>query len=109
VRVNYIEKVGTGIQRIKDSITALGKGAVEFLYSESWFDVVFLRILEKSSVKILELISVNPNITIVELSTNLNISTRAVEKHIKLLKSENKLERIGAKHGGVWKVNNDLC
>lgn len=29
-RANYIEKAGTGIQRIKDAVAALGKGTVQF-------------------------------------------------------------------------------
>ncbi len=107
-RANYIEKTGTGIQRIKDAVTALGKGTVEFKYNENWFDVIFSRICEessvKSSVKILELIKLNPHITVSELAQQLDISTRAIANHIKTLKNENLLERVGADNGGYWKI-----
>ena len=111
-RANYIEKAGTGIQRIKDAVNALGKGTVEFRYNDNWFDVIFSRVRVessvksslKSSLKIIELIEINPNITILELAQQLNISTRAVAKHIKILKNANQLERIGADKGGYWKI-----
>ncbi len=107
-RANYIEKAGTGIQRIKDAVTALGKGTVEFKYNENWFDVIFSRICEegsvKSSVKILELIHHNSSITTIEMAEQLNLSTRTIEKNIKLLRESGKLERVGADKGGYWKI-----
>lgn len=111
-RVNYIEKVGTGIQRIKDAVLQLGKGTVEFQYSENWFEVIFSRSVKlgsensslKSSEKILELIKYNPNITIAELAKHLKITTRAIAKNIKSLKNTGKLERIGADRSGHWQI-----
>ena len=58
----------------------------------------------KSSVKILELIKLNPHITVSELAQQLDISTRAIANHIKTLKNENLLERVGADKGGYWKI-----
>jgi len=59
---------------------------------------------EKSSEKIIQLIQANTQITIKELAEQLNLSTRAIEKIISKLKTENRIERIGSDKGGHWKV-----
>ncbi|HHW19606.1 MAG TPA: winged helix-turn-helix transcriptional regulator [Thermodesulfovibrio thiophilus] len=59
---------------------------------------------EKSSEKILYLISKNPYTTISEIANTLSITTRAVEKQIKKLQENNKLKRIGPAKGGHWEV-----
>ena len=46
----------------------------------------------------------NKNITISELSKNLKISTRAVEKQIARLKKQGKIRRVGPDKGGHWEV-----
>ncbi|MDF7818372.1 HTH domain-containing protein [Runella sp. MFBS21] len=61
---------------------------------------------KKSSVKIIELITENNQITIPEIAQILQRSTRAVEKQIHKLKEANQLQRIGADKGGYWKVLN---
>jgi len=62
----------------------------------------------KSSVKtgdrILSLIAANPGITIPELSGNLGLTTRAIEKQMAKLQSANRLRRIGPDKGGRWEV-----
>jgi len=59
---------------------------------------------EKSSEKIMRLIKANTQITIKELSGQLNVSTRTIEKNISKLKTENRIERIGSDKGGYWKI-----
>ena len=59
---------------------------------------------QTSSQKILELIRNNAQITIEQMSKNLNISDRAVKKNIKKLKDQGFLERIGPDKGGYWKI-----
>ena len=59
---------------------------------------------EKSSEKILRLIKANAQITIKELSEQLKISTRTIEKNISKLKTENRIERIGIDKSGCWKI-----
>lgn len=58
----------------------------------------------KSSVKIVELMKGNTNITISELATAIGISVRAVEKQIKSLREANIIRRIGPDKGGHWEV-----
>ena len=42
-----------------------------------------------------------------ELSTILQISTKAIEKHIKNLREEGIIRRVGPDKGGHWEVTND--
>jgi len=57
-----------------------------------------------NSNKILILIQNTPTLTIRELSEELGISTRAVEKHINSLKKLKQLKRMGSRRNGWWKV-----
>ena len=120
-RINYIEKVGTGISRIKQAVEKNEKSSVEFEYN-SGFSVIFRKLQEtisedkavegsektkeKSSEKILRLMSHNKYISINELAEITGISTRAVEKHIANLKEKELLKRIGPDKGGHWEVEN---
>ena len=59
---------------------------------------------QKSSQKILALISENSEISSRELATHLGITERAVKKQIATLKATGKLRRIGPDKGGHWEV-----
>lgn len=59
---------------------------------------------QKSSQKILELISKNPIITTGEMAEIMQVSRRTIAKQIAVLKAENKLRRIGADKGGHWEI-----
>ena len=63
-----------------------------------------LKSSEKSSEKILNLMKENNKITIKELAEKIGISTRAIEKNIENLKSDNKLKRAGSDKGGYWEI-----
>ena len=58
----------------------------------------------KSSGKILDLLKKNGRITIPELSKEVGIGTRAVEKNIKKLQDSGILKRIDGRKEGYWKV-----
>jgi len=55
---------------------------------------------QKSSQKILALITGQPKITIDKLASKLKISTRAVKKQLQNLKEKGLLKRIGPEKGG---------
>lgn len=59
---------------------------------------------EKMSEKVLKLINHNPHITTIALAKELDKSQRTIERAIKSLKTENKIERVGGDNGGYWKV-----
>ncbi|MDP3912175.1 MAG: winged helix-turn-helix transcriptional regulator [Bacteroidota bacterium] len=54
--------------------------------------------------KILGLINENNSITISELAKMIGLTTRAIEKQIDKLQKENKIERIGSRKSGHWRI-----
>ncbi|MGE5340997.1 MAG: ATP-binding protein [Candidatus Omnitrophota bacterium] len=54
--------------------------------------------------KILDIIKERPMTTIHEFSSQLGISSRAIEKHLNTLKKAGKLKRIGTRKEGLWKA-----
>jgi ATP-dependent DNA helicase RecG len=113
-RTFYMEKAGTGINRIK-SFCKNNKNNLEFDTSGENFRVsIFsnkLRLVEglveglvESQRKILELVGVNPKISKEELSKQIGISTTAIDKNLEKLKQKNLIKRIGPDKGGYWEV-----
>ena len=108
-RAGFIEKLGTGITRIKQEIEKAGLPEPIFHYNY-FFAVEFTRIekieksSEKSSEKILKIISDNKFISARELAQELDLSQRAIEKNLAFLKKEGKLKRIGPAKGGYWEI-----
>jgi ATP-dependent DNA helicase RecG len=109
-----IERWGSGLRRIYTACREANV-KVEFRKLKSGFLVVFSRSGEligepspksslKSSQKILEFISHDPNITIREMASNLGISDRAVKKNIQKLKDQGLLRRVGPARGGHWEI-----
>ena len=58
----------------------------------------------KTSVKILETIKSNDQITISELAEIIGVTTRSIERNIQNLQQEGKLVRIGPDKGGHWEI-----
>jgi ATP-dependent DNA helicase RecG len=120
-RINFIEKVGTGISRIRDAVRKNGKSTVEFSYNE-FFTVTYYRSRkapdarlkasektsqkssQKGSQKIIEYMNNTPEITIHDLAERLGIIDRAVKKQISILKANVVITRIGLDKGGYWSV-----
>ena len=59
----------------------------------------------KTKNRDLELIIANPEISQKEIAETLGISIDGVKYHIKNLRKDGKIERIGGDKGGYWKVN----
>lgn len=59
---------------------------------------------EGSSVEIVRMMEVTPKITAAQIAEKLGITVRAVEKQIAKLRNQGKIERVGPKKGGQWKV-----
>ena len=120
-RADYIEQIGTGINRIKKAVKEHGQGNVEFYYN-NFFIVTFTRTkkvgekvtkklgiklgvkLGENEIKILELMRDNKYITTKELSEHIKISTTAVDNNISKLKKKELIRRIGSPKGGHWEV-----
>ena len=106
-RIDYIEKMGTGIRRIQKMISEAGLPPVQYKWDD-FVTVIFpleeMKTSEKTSEKIIEIINSNPNVTIKELSGFIGISKRSVERNLQKLQKEGKIKRIGPDRGGYWEV-----
>ena len=67
-----------------------------------------IKTMTKSRSKIIELIYNKPNITREEIAKKLNLTLRGVDWHIKGLKADKVIERVGANKGGYWKIKENL-
>jgi Fic family protein len=54
-----------------------------------------------------QIIRSNPRITAKELAVAVSLTQRQVERTISKLKNKGKIERVGAKKNGYWKINID--
>ena len=59
---------------------------------------------EKTSEKILKIVHDDNQVTIAELSEQIGVTTRTIERNLKLLQSKGQLQRIGPDKGGEWRV-----
>ena len=115
-RIHLVEKMGTGINRIKEECKKHGNINFE-IETNGYFIARFslkkkaLQGVEKlgeklgeNEKKILEFISQNKNITTKELSKEIGISTTAIENNITKLKEKGILKRVGPDKGGYWEI-----
>ena len=54
---------------------------------------------------IMKLMQQNPKIKLEDISAELNISPRTVKSEVEILKQDSKVERVGGRKSGHWKVN----
>ncbi|WP_162051214.1 MULTISPECIES: HTH domain-containing protein, partial [unclassified Lentimonas] len=59
---------------------------------------------EKTSEKIRRIIGTNNQVTIAELSEQIGVSTRTIERNIKNLQETGALRRQGPDKGGHWEL-----
>ena len=128
-RIGYIEKMGTGIFRIKKALTDAHIEGIRFEF-DSFFTVTIPRLQSdserykamsgKTSVKelgeklgeklgeneiaVISLIIENNKISITKLSELTGLSSTGVEKILSRLKSKKIIKRIGPAKGGNWKI-----
>lgn len=127
LRCEYIEKMGTGIERIRAALQNENCPKVNIRYS-TMFTLAFPRptysktdgvpkvdraetrgqtrgkAREKTRAKIVELVTENPQITTAQLAAAIGITPKGVEWQIAQLKKVGLLRRIGPAKWGHWKV-----
>jgi len=111
LRVSKVERIGSGINRIKDAMRGYGLD-VKF-ESTSFFNVKFKRPatppitplinLTQLEEEILKLIKRDNKITKISLSNKLNIGEDTVKEYLSKLRKKGILKRIGTK-GGHWEI-----
>ena len=60
--------------------------------------------MKKSMQKIVMLISISPDITLLEMASQLGMSRNGVDKNIRKLKEQGIIRRVGPDKGGHWEV-----
>lgn len=110
-RAGYIESWGRGMKKIIDECTNAGLHEPSFDFDANGLMVEFKgkqvvapEEMYETSVKILELMKDNPQITLPELASIIGVSKRSIERNIQKLQEEKLLKRIGADKGGHREV-----
>jgi ATP-dependent DNA helicase RecG len=115
-RMDLVEKIGSGINRMKEAMLTAELTEPEFnlegifaikLYRpiniEAWLQSS-MNSLNDSQIKILYLIHKNPELTATEIAQNLSLSVAAIEKNISNLKSMGVIKRMGSKKSGYYTI-----
>jgi len=120
-RIEYIEKLGTGILRMRQLLEAGHCPPLQFECND-FFTSLFVKPTTgivstekssvkgsvkssvKSSVKIFEMMQANDKITISEIAETIGLTSRAIEKQIAMLKEDGVIRRIGPDKGGHWEI-----
>ncbi len=105
----YVEKLGTGINRIKSAVRNAGLPEAKFEFDDSFSVTLFDK--EKWSekwsekqIEILKLIIEKPKISRKKLSEKIGINQSAVQKYLEKMKKQGIIKRIGPDKGGHWEV-----
>ncbi|MDR2867919.1 MAG: HTH domain-containing protein [Bacteroidales bacterium] len=106
--VDYItvfveKKLGLGIQLAKGEIKVIEETDAE--HQKEPVEQGNVRVNVRVKDKILDIITQMSNVTVPELAKMLSVTERTIYRNIDLLKSTNKLERVGSDKTGYWKIN----
>ncbi len=116
-RIDLVEKVGSGINRMKDAMKEAG--LLEPVFNmEGFFTVTFYRPvnfekwittwaphLNTSQVKILQFLHDNSKMTKQVLSDEVGIGKTAIDNNLTVLKNMGMLKRVGSDKSGQWQIN----
>ena len=117
-RLNLVEKVGSGINRMKKLCSDYGT-VLDFEISSDWFRVIFYRTLQSEGLtggltggligtlsgilnELLIVIQKNPNMQANQISKKLKRPIDTIEKQIKTLMDKKLIERKGSKKTGGY-------
>lgn len=116
-RAKLVEKIGSGVPRMRALMREAGLPAPVFLTEGSFFVTFFRPVnfdrwverwvdtLTENRIHILRMIQKNPAITKKELSQTTSLSASAIDKNIEYLKKIGLLSREGADRGGHWNIH----
>lgn len=122
-RAGYIERWGRCIQKIRDACKNLGADEPEYIVHREDIMVKFSALqsakvtdakalnvtkdVTKDDViemKILVLLKENASITTTEMSKQLSVNRRTIQRSLEVLKNKGVIERKGGKRYGYWEV-----
>ena len=108
--LEMVEQLGTGIHRILEFYRKEC-----FRFTENFTRITFPKIegkvrqepsleLSNNQTKIIELISVNPNITIVEMAEQAQLAVTTIENNLGKLQELKIIKRVGSRKTGRWEL-----
>jgi ATP-dependent DNA helicase RecG len=119
-RIDYIEKMGTGIERIRLALKAAKVPPVSYEFNPVYIKAVFSRpgksdektaqettqetTQETAQEKILQLIRNNPSITRKDLADKTSLSPDGAKYHLNMLKKQGRIKHTGATKKGKWEL-----
>lgn len=98
---SFLESWGSGVRRMVDACRAQGVAEPDYEESAGFVRIVF-RTTEKTTEKILGLISKNPKITTEKLARLCGLTPDGVYYHTKRLREKGVLIREGGRKDGSW-------
>jgi len=117
LQLGRFDELGSGVINVNHYLPLYAKGAKpEFREENSTFSThlplageistpeASEKASEKTSEKILHAIRENSHITIAELTEEVGVTSRSVERNIKKLQNDGVLRRVGSARGGYWEV-----
>lgn len=119
-RMQLVEKVGTGIPRIKASMKSAGLFEPEFktigfftiklfrpMRFNNWLNNLEIEIT-KNQENILSAISENCKITYLEISKKTGMGITTINNNIQKLKELSIIKRVGESKSGFWEINTKI-
>ncbi len=118
-RMDLIEKVGSGILRMRNAMNEYGLKGPRFDVNDNWFTIIYDRPVDmwsegsqKSSQKVFTLleekilteIKKDPRVSRKRIAEALEINEYTVKEYIDKLVQKEAIERIGPAKGGYWEV-----
>jgi len=109
-RIHLVEKMGTGIDRIKEECEKYDNIKLKF-ETNGYFIIIFgfknnvpENVPERRIENIKELMRKNNKITITQIAERLNVNEKTIKRDIDKLKELEIIKRIGPDKGGHWEV-----
>ena len=116
--MGWIEKYGSGIQRIIESFKTarlpnpmfeeIGTGIRVTVFGEEISDNVTDNVVDNvvdNEIKILNLLQTKPYLSATALAELTGLSSRSVQRYLKSLKEKDRIIRKGSDKGGYWQIN----
>jgi len=116
-RMHLVEKIGSGVPRMKELMEANGLTAPEYRL-EGMFTIALRRAfsferwvekwvdqLTENRILIIKSIHKAPKVSKLELQKALSLSATAIDNNINYLKEIGLVERVGPDKGGEWRIN----
>lgn len=112
--IGFADELGSGIKNLYKYSKAYGgsdplvvEGEVFRLEVKIPSETTQKTTQKTTKEKVLELLAVDSKMTREDLANQVGVSANAIKQHLANLQAEDKLERIGGRKNGYWKVKND--